>query len=507
MASIYVLPNEIICHILSFLSDYDKLSFTSCSKHLRTLVNTLKFRSPIDFELIKDLPYFDRFTVVKYSMPSSNFKIPSCIQKIYASSIELIPRSGIKAQKIIIGYLGKSKDLKLINLRKFSTPHAEDLKYRIIVDLRYIQCREMKVADPIKYPIIIFAEGLEKLKIDIFRSYLILPDSLRILHCYSDVIIKRISQNLEELICKESVDIIAPFELPKNLSVFEAGHLGDGIRSALLSCYKSLKLKSLTIPFNIGLDFKYLDNIEELCIKDYKRILEKISYFPPKLKKLHIICSEYPMLLPKLPKTLKEFKFVLDAYEFSLPKLPSELEVLELGGIFIKEIDFPKSIRELTFSEYPHEIDFSRLCNLKILRIGDYYYDLTNLCDGLEELIFDPFSEYDREIILPHTVRKVRLSNSFNREILLPESLEEIIFGDRFNQKVVLPSRIVKVAFGNRFNQEIDLPDSLQEVSFGRSFDMPIKKLPSNLKRLRIGKRYKGLLPPLPKTLKELEFL
>jgi hypothetical protein len=431
-------------------------------------------------------------------MPSE-FKIPSCIEKIYVSSNKLIPKNGIKAEKVIIDCLDRSY------IRKPSNPDTQS--YEEIANLKHIQCRKMWICDIISHPTIVLAEGLEELKIGFSQSYLALPNSLRILHCYSDVTIKRMSQNLEELSCRGAVDIIDSPELPKSLSIFRAERLGNRAQSALLSCYKSLKLKSLIISLDVGLDFRYLESLEKLYLKIYEEF-EKIPCFPPKLKKLYILCNEYSTPLPEIPKTLKEFRFSLSkTYKLPLPKLPSGLEVLKLEGVFIERIDFPESIRELTFFEYPHEIDFSKLCNLKILKIGNYDYDLTDLCDGLEELIFDCFSEYDRDIILPRTVRRVHLSNLFNREIVLPESLEEIIFGDRFNQKVVMPSRIVKVTFGNRFNQEIDLPDSLQEVSFDRSFNRPIKKLPSNLKRLRIGKRYKGLLPPLPKTLKELEFL
>jgi hypothetical protein len=422
-------------------------------------------------------------------------------------SSSLIPKSGIKVPKVVIEFLIEDQIRKLDKLSKrFNEPY-EKYGYKT-VDLRHIKCREMKIENgSINFTTtIILPEGLEKFKAGYTQSYLVLPDSLRILDCLNDIIIKRMSQNLEELICKGDVNITDPFELPKNLSVFRAEYLGDRIRSALLSCYKDLNLKSLTIPFNIGLDFECLKTLEELYINDHDEF-EMIPCFPPRLKKLYIRCSEYPTLLPEFPKTLKEFIFDLETYKFPLSKLPSGLEVLKLKGHFFERIDFPESIRKLTFSRYAHKIDFSKLCNLRVLRIENYDHDLIDLCDGLEKLIFHKYSKYNRNIILPRTVRKVRLSNSFNREIVLPESLEKIIFGDSFNQKIVLPPRVIKVIFGECFNQEIDLPDSLQEVSFEERFDRPIKRLPPNLKRLRIGKHYKSLLPSLPKTLKELKFL
>jgi hypothetical protein len=508
MTNIYTLPTEIIFYILSSLSDYDKLSFTSCSKSLRDLVHLLKFRRPIDFELIKDLSYFDRFTAVKYSK-SSEFKIPSCIQEIYINSFYFANKREIKAPKVVIEDCDEEIEILKLGkrLEQLNVSYANKDKHRII-DLRHIHCREMIIENIFKANLIVFPEGLEKLRIvhGPCKSCLILPDSLRVLYCEGNITINRMSQNLEVLYCEECMDITDSFGLPQSLQVFKARYLGDNVKSALLSYYKDLELKSLTIPFIAGLEFEYLKTLEELHIRDYSK-LKKIPRLPPKLKKFHILCRKCTAPLPELPATLKKFIFDIKIYTFPLLNLPYGLEVLKLNECFTERIEFPESIRKLYLFKYAHRIDFSKLTNLRTLRIKNYDYDLTDLCDGLEKLILERYSEYNRDIILPHTVRKVRLSNSFNREILLPESLEEIIFGDSFNQKVVLPSRVIKVTFGDRFNQEIDLPDSLQEVSFDISFNRPIKKLPSNLKRLRIGKHYKGLLPPLPKTLKELKFL
>jgi hypothetical protein len=165
MTSIYTLPTEIIFYILSSLSDYDKLSFTSCSKSLRDLVHLLKFRRPIDFKLIKDLSYFDRFTAVKYSK-SSEFKIPSCIQEIYVDSIYLDTKREIKAPKVVIENHGKDTEtLKLEKiLGRFDAPYANKDKHRII-DLRHIDCREMIIEKIFKANLVMFPEGLEKLRI------------------------------------------------------------------------------------------------------------------------------------------------------------------------------------------------------------------------------------------------------------------------------------------------------------------------------------------------------
>jgi hypothetical protein len=424
------------------------------------------------------------------------------------SSDRLIPREDIKFQRVIIEYLGGKETKQLLNMAEILLDQSYTCS--ITINLKHIQCREMVIEHNV-FATLIFESSLRPTME--FSYSLILPNSLKVLHSYSSLVIVRIPRDLEELVCTGLLDIIGSWRMPESLRVFKAYRITDGTKKLLLSYYKSLKLRSLAIRLDTGLDFKYLKDLEELELYIYEPS-ERIPFFPPKLKKLHIVHDneyyEYAEALPSLPKTLKEFMFssIGNSYDMSLPKLPSGLEILKLEVQITKKINyFPESITELTLHGYSHRVIFSKLCKLRVLRIGYYKYDLKGLCDGLEELIFEDFSEYNRNIVLPPTVKKVWLSDSFNRKIDLPDSLEEIIFGYEFNQKVVLPPRAIKVTFGNRFNQEIDLPDSLKEIVFGECFNKPIKKLPPNLRRLVVGKHLKDSLPPLPRTLKEINFL
>jgi hypothetical protein len=380
----------------------------------------------------------------------------------------------------------------------------------IRINLEHIQCREIEINHN-AFATLIFDSSLEPAME--FSYSVILPNSLKVLHSYSDLVIAKIPRNLEELVCTGLLDITESWWFPESLKVFKAYHITDGVRDVLRSCYKSLKLRSLAVRLSAGLDFKYLKNLEELILYFYKSS-EKIPCFPPRLKKLHIVYDneydDYSEALPNLPETLKEFTFTSSSYEYhmSLPKLPYGLEILKLEVDLAKKISyFPESIVELTLHGYYHKINFSNLCKLRVLRLGHYKYDLKGLCNGLEELIFEDFSGYNKNIMLPPTVKKVLLSDSFNQKIDLPDSLEEIIFGDEFNQKVILPSKAINVHFGKCFNQEVDLPDSLKEIAFGECFNKPIKKLPLNLRRLTIGEHLKDSLPPLPPTLKKINFL
>lgn len=60
-----------------------------------------------------------------------------------------------------------------------------------------------------------------------FIYYLIPPETVRILHCYTSLILHEIPESLEELICRGTLDVMRYFRLPKNLMVFEVDYITD----------------------------------------------------------------------------------------------------------------------------------------------------------------------------------------------------------------------------------------------------------------------------------------
>jgi hypothetical protein len=506
------LPNEITFKILDLLSDRDKINFTSCSKRLRELVYHLRFKTPVYFDDIKKLSYFDSFTTVKYIGPKlkpSNIKFPSCIEEIYVKSDKFIPRDNIRFQKISIDCLGGEETEQML----ISASELLNDRYTCLlrIDLSCIRCEEMEIVTNI-FATSMFSSSLRPKMT--FNYYVVLPITLRVLHCYDDLTIgELIPENLEELVCRGELNIQNSWRGLKNITVFKVHYITDRTQDFLSLHYKDMKkLKTLVVPFISKIDFGYFENLEELEILIYNPS-DKITCFPPRLKKLHIMyCDEYEdysQEIPDLPETLNEFLFKSASYDYNipLPELPSGLEILKLEVNINRKIKyFPKNIVKLTLNSYEYKIDFSNLPKLKVLKLGFYKFNLNNLCEGLEKLKFADCNKYNKNIILPSTVKKLWLPDSFNRKIDLPDSLEEILFNDEFNQEVNLPSRLIRVRFGNCFNKEVDLPDSLEEISFGKGFRKSIERLPSNLKKLRIPACYKDHLPPLPETLKEIDF-
>lgn len=73
-------------------------------------MNYSRFEKSVEFELIKDLSYFDRFTSVRYLGPdlrSLDLKFPSYIEEIHIESDQLVPIADIRFRRIVIEYLGR----------------------------------------------------------------------------------------------------------------------------------------------------------------------------------------------------------------------------------------------------------------------------------------------------------------------------------------------------------------------------------------------------------------
>jgi hypothetical protein len=492
------LPYDIIHVILRFLSDNDKLSFISCSKSFRDLIYRLKFKDLVDYDDIRHLPYFNRFTKVRYTTHVP--KIPKLIKEIHLGSESYASTSRIDAKRVIIEHISE----------KSIQEHAQQNPYSLLISLKHIQCREM-IIKKVKTPCTILFPNLEKLVINLtsYEIALVLPDSLKSLHAHN-VTINRFPSSLREINCyclsikSESTcqESLALQSLPKTLETFNVNEASEEIRSLLLSCYESLPLKSLTISAEMQLNLSTLEGLQELSLHGFDNL--QLPCLPPRLKKLHIICAKYNRRLPKLPETLRELSFNPRKYYFSISKLP-RLETLELLGKFFGKINFPESLRKLTLYGYHHKIDFSKLRNLKILELEYYKHDLTSLCHGLEKLRFTKFSTFNNDIVLPNTLKEIEFGLFFDREIILPESLEEIRFGDLFNQKIRFPSKLKKLFLGAYFNQEIELPESLEVLYLGDYFNQPIRKLPPRIKYLRVGWHFSWKLPLFPKTLKTFE--
>lgn len=130
--------------------------------------------------------------------------------------------------------------------------------------------------------------------------------------------------------------------------------------------------------------------------------------------------------------------------------------------------------------------------NINILKIKHY----------VKEIAFKPFSKLTSldifyyngklEDILPHTLKKLKITSGFNGSVnKLPSGLEELILGNNFNQSVDNLPNLKKLILGNKFDQSIDmLSDSIEILNIGNHnrcsvFRQNINKLPKNLRTFK----------------------
>ncbi|ARF08588.1 hypothetical protein Catovirus_1_638 [Catovirus CTV1] len=270
--------------------------------------------------------------------------------------------------------------------------------------------------------------------------------------------------------------------------------------------------------------------------------------------------NNYDYPLPKLPRTLK----ILNcgkSFDQQLNDLPESLEELYLGLYYSQYLDnlptrliklvisggylrplckLPDSIKYLDISFFENNL-IKWPKSLKELRIGSTDHcsnisdSLEELPDGLENLYIHKSLEYQIKK-LPNALKSFFVSRYIRNSDLtnLPENLLDLNIGINCfpKKKIIFPDNLIKIKidiyglnqkleFGQKlkqllclkvsgeFNQNIDdLPDSIETLCLSRTFDMPISKLPSSLRKLKITNakyNHRIKIDILPKNLKSIK--
>jgi hypothetical protein len=346
------IPIELLLEISSYLSDRDKLSFFSISRHLRSCLSFVSFKTPVSYYSIKDHKLFDCFEFVIYSSHDNpcldNLRLPSRIKYISIPKLSLL------------------KNLQSNTLSQISVVEI-DCSTRILrrfKSLKTLQVLQSQVSRDIYLP-----AGLEEAHL-IIHAYrrvikLYVPESLKILRLFDcnniDIILPDGSKSLRELYIynynalPELLSKAGPIEVLWTNYPVSSNVLPSSLRE--LYYFYSEESENLISQALEGLDriglVRFGYNFEE-----------KLKVLPQTLEILEIgprYDKDLSDLLPRLPK-LKKLSLRCD---ITITSLPESLEELELLFLYKKEIpNLPK--------------------NLKILRLGRYYDgDLSNVPESV----------------------------------------------------------------------------------------------------------------------------
>lgn len=111
---------------------------------------------------------------------------------------------------------------------------------------------------------------------------------------------------------------------------------------------------------------------------------------------------------------------------------------------------------------------------------------------------------------LPH-LKVLELGENFPPEnFVVPKSVTHITFGNQVDQHLNLAENLVKIQFGAKFSKPIiHLPTHLKTLIFGQEFNQPlcsngVSLLPSNLRKLTLGRKFANSLEYLPQSVTHL---
>lgn len=173
-------------------------------------------------------------------------------------------------------------------------------------------------------------------------------------------------------------------------------------------------------------------------------------------------------------------------------RLPSFLIDLEFGHCFDQQIC---SYVENILPE-----------SLKSLRLGNYFNK--PVCCQIEGHF-----NCDCLFKLPKELRFLELGNEFNQPINNLPNLRTLIIGADFDHQIScncegycycqkrLPKTLITLLFStySKFNKKINnLPDTIEILKIGKYFSQDIRKLPYNLSKIILHKKFRNLLPNQP---------
>lgn len=478
-----ILPNEIICIILSYLCDTDRFSFyKTCKKNnkfrqmmyyddkltiirivpkkkLNPKYKNVHVKLPHDdyFDHVDQLSHVKKVTLYNNKIKNQNIKYPDelthlTFDKQYNNYIDfsLLPSSLV--------YL----DIPSLSLQYFLNPHL--LPHQLIsLTLSNVNQEIINVLKELRLNYLCINHIDEKINID--DKF---PSTLKVMNI-------GINNMLTE-------------------NVFP-----EGLKMLHLNYYCNKSINKNVFPKSLStLNFSstYMITMNENVLPEGLKILKILTYN-------HDIDNNYITIYKNtLPSTLQHLDIHYKcSFHFEKDALPLSLEKLNLGKYYdqvITEGILPPFLTELHFDPtYSQKIDTSLLpVTLISLKLGTSFHPIPNK---------------DR---LP-CLKYLHLGDSFDQVIdknIFPDTLKEINFGKNYNQPIfpdVLPNSIIILHFYKKFNYSLDglLPTSLKCLIIkNKTYSHKIKQWPTQLNILKINLEYQNI-KLLPISIKALHII
>jgi hypothetical protein len=267
---------------------------------------------------------------------------------------------------------------------------------------------------------------------------------------------------------------LSHFYLPPNLRILKFTRYCP-IHQGLAEHFTTHKcLETLILPdkFNQCLIGKLPLSLLHLWLgNEYTKPLEKLVNSNAKFKLLPSICHS------ALPPNLEILQFSENSqYSSPITRWPTKLRVLDWGGAqWVNRQTIPK---ENTQEDQASEAKWNER--------KEALHDQSDYCNHdlpphLEELSFSPDAYFNAPLddLLPNSLLKLVLPNSWNQPLVFPSSL-----------------KVVNFPIDSDFHQPIHtFPPSLQEIYFPLHYNLPVnfQRLPLSMKRIRFPTAMKNL--------------
>jgi hypothetical protein len=248
-------------------------------------------------------------------------------------------------------------------------------------------------------------------------------------------------------------------------------------------------------------------NYLKLCNTDITN-LEIDNTYEPECKNLDhiIILREYYENISLLSKFQKLKSLTINKLNTIIKYYPSHLQILKLGDDYkLKLGDLPLTLHTLVLGlSYNYELPLIK--NLTSLEVSHNYDRCLNLNEGLLSLTLG--YNFDQILELPSSLKYLYIGESYNKNLNLSIAIDTLRFSPSsyFNSNFIPNKNLKTLIFGFYYSQNIDFLHELQHLEhleLDYCFNLPINKLPPNLKTLKLGDLFNNSIA-YSKTLKNL---
>lgn len=488
MLHINDLNMDVILHVLTFLTDKNKLNFMMTCTYLYQFISCVKYNNFQLFDKIRRLSFRNNFRKIIYFKEIKEHENKNTVF-VLKSNYDKIPPG---TTCIKTGYHFNFLEIGIIPERIISLEFCEYFNHtlkkghipktvtHLTINNGFRHMEKGSIPNSVTH--LIFGDSFNKV-IDVG----VIPNSVVYLKFgwYFNQSIKNIiPPNIKYL----------SFRCSFNQPISEEIYISDTLKtiSYIPESVKYFNYEALNDKF----DFKILsENITYLNLKIEKHIYP--GDIPSSVTRLGLLSNE-DIRPGVIPDNVTHLSFNLYySGNYSLNQLiHKNITHLDLGDLSVSCDRIPNGVTHLTYNPI--------------------YLTINSIPNSVTHLTIDSKIKGSINKYIPNSVVYLNFNGTYDNIIYkgdIPDNVRCLTFGNDFDQYIeegAIPNSVVRLIFGKLYNKPINnvIPNNVKNLTFGYEFNQPIENaIPNSTNHIEFGYMFKqSLINSIPYSVTRLIF-